>query len=84
MSMKSFFLKILSDTNEINEKNFIGLIAFVVMIAFAISDIVTGFLGKHLVISDTIYNSFLILVLGAFSISGAEKIFKKPESTSNE
>lgn len=82
--MKSFFLKILSDTNEINEKNFIGLIAFVVMIAFAISDIITGFLGKHLVISDTIYNSFLILVLGAFSISGAEKIFKKPEGKTNE
>jgi predicted Co/Zn/Cd cation transporter (cation efflux family) len=82
--MKTFFHSLLSDTNEINEKNFIGLIAFLVMVVFALSDIVTGFLGKHLIISDTIYNSFLILVLGAFSISGAEKIFKKPESTSNE
>ncbi len=78
--MSNLFMKILSDKNEINEKNFIGLIAFLVMVVFAISDIVTGFLGKHLIISDTIYNSFLILVLGAFSISGAEKIFKKPES----
>ena len=36
--------------------------------------------GKDLVVNEFIYNSFLVLVLGAFSISGIEKIFKKSET----
>jgi predicted Co/Zn/Cd cation transporter (cation efflux family) len=79
--MKTFFNKLLSDKHEINEKNFIGVSAFGVMVTFAFADIGTGIAGQHLVISDTIYNSFLIIVLGAFSISGAEKIMKKGDSS---
>jgi hypothetical protein len=80
------FSDIFKDSNDINEKSVVGFIAFSVMVIFALTDLVTGYLGKHLVISDTIYNSFQLLVLGCFGISGIEKIFgnkKKQEENSN-
>lgn len=73
--MKKFLLKVVSDTNDINEKNVIGIASFVIMTLFAVTDIVTGTLGQGLLVNEFIYNSFMILVLGAFGISGIEKIF---------
>ena len=69
------FIDIFKDSNDWNEKSIVGFIAFVIMILFAFADLITGFLGKDLVVNEIIYNSFQILVLGAFGISGIEKIF---------
>ena len=44
------------------------------------ADIITGYAGKDLVINEFIYNSFVIITLVSFGISGLEKIFKKRES----
>ena len=71
---------IFKDDNEWNEKNVVGFIAFLVMVAFALADLITGYIGKDLVINEFIYNSFVIITLGSFGISGLEKIFKKRES----
>lgn len=71
------FSDIFKDDNEFNEKNIVGFMSFAVMAVFAGADIVTGILGNPLVISDTIFNSFVIITLGAFGIDGATKIFKK-------
>jgi hypothetical protein len=73
------FTDIFKDNNEYNEKNIVGFLSFAVMSIFAGADIVTGILGKDLVITDTIFNSFVIITLGAFGIDGATKIFKKGE-----
>ena len=64
---------IFKDDNEWNEKNVVGFIAFLVMVAFAVLDLVTGYVGKDLVINETIYNAFTWIVIGCFGISGAEK-----------
>jgi hypothetical protein len=69
------FSDIFKDSNDINEKSVVGFIAFSIMVIFALTDLVTGYFGKDLVISETIYNSFQLLVLGCFGISGVEKIF---------
>ena len=45
------------------------------MTVFGVCDLVTAFLGQDLVISDTIYTSFVIVTLGAFGISEAGKAF---------
>jgi hypothetical protein len=45
------------------------------MTVFGICDLVTAFMGQDLVISDTIYTSFVIVTLGAFGISEAGKAF---------
>jgi len=75
--MKKFFSQLFNDNNTINEKSFIGFLAFCMMVVFAVSDIVTGSLGKDLVINEFIFNSFLWLTLGCFGISSIDKFVNK-------
>lgn len=72
--MKKFW-DIFKDNNEFNEKTVIGFLSFAVMTIFAGADIVTGILEKPLVIQDTIFNSFVIITIGALGIAEAGKIF---------
>ena len=77
-------LDLFKDNNDNNEKSIIGFIAFVIMILFAVADIVTGYLGKDLVVNEFIFNAFLVLTLGCFSISSVDKfINKKNDSSEN-
>lgn len=73
------FWEIFKDNNEFNEKTVIGFLSFAVMTIFAGADIVTGILEKPLVIQDTIFNSFVIITIGALGIAEAGKIFAKKE-----
>lgn len=73
MSFKNIF----KDDNDVNEKNVIGFMAFAVMVLFALADLVTGYVGKDLVVQEFIYNSFVIVTLGCFGIAGIEKFAKK-------
>ena len=73
MSFKNIF----KDDNEYNEKNIIGFLSFAVMVIFAAVDLVTGYVGKDLVINESIYNSFVFITLGSFGIAGLEKFAKK-------
>jgi hypothetical protein len=77
------FIEIFKDDNQWNEKSIIGFFAFAAMVVTMLFDLVTGYFGKDLIIKEFIYNSFLILVLGCFGISGAEKIFKKSPGNDN-
>ena len=63
------FRDIFKDDNDINEKNVVGFASFAVMTIFAFSDLITGHMGKDLVINELIYNSFVIITLGSFGIS---------------
>ncbi len=54
-----------------------GFGAFAIMAIFAVADIVTGWLGKDLIINEFVYNSFIIITLGSFGIAGLEKFSKK-------
>jgi ABC-type uncharacterized transport system permease subunit len=80
MKLKDLF----NDKNDINEKSLIGFLAFIIMTAFAIVDIITGYFGKDLVINEFIFNAFLVLVLGTFGISGVEKIMNRKTEAKNE
>lgn len=71
------FWTIFKDNNDYNEKSIIGFMAFAVMVFYTIVDLVTGYFGKEIVIHDYIYNSFVIITLGAFGIAGAEKVMRK-------
>ena len=53
--------------------------SFSVMSIAALADVATGIMGQQLVISDTIFNSFVIIVLGSFAIAEAGKIFGKKD-----
>jgi hypothetical protein len=65
------------DENDINEKSIIGFISFFLMVVFGVCDLITAFWGQDLLISDTIYTSFVVVTLGAFGISEAGKAFGK-------
>jgi hypothetical protein len=75
--MKKFFKSLFNDDNNINEKAVIGFGAFVMMVVFAIADIITGSLGKELIIQEFIFNSFLIMTLGCFGIASVDKYMNK-------
>ena len=72
---KRKFTDIFLDDNDVNEKAIIGFISFALMTIFGICDLVTAFMGQDLVISDTIYTSFVVVTLGAFGISEAGRAF---------
>jgi hypothetical protein len=67
--MKELF----NDDNNINEKSLIGFLAFLVMVGFALADVITGYYGKELVVNEFIFNSFLVLCLGAFGFGSVDK-----------
>lgn len=79
--MKKFFHDLFNDTNSINEKSVVGFLAFVMMVIFAVADIVTGSLGKDLVINEFIFNAFLWLVLGSFGIGSVDKWINKTKGS---
>ena len=71
------FLSIFRNDNQWNEKTILGACSFFVMVLVMLADVITGWVGKDLVINSTVYNSFVIVTLGSFGIAGAEKIFAK-------
>ena len=68
---------IFKNNNDWNEKSIVGFVAFVIMVLFALTDLFTGYLGKDLVINETIYNAFTWIVIGCFGIAGVEKFAGK-------
>ncbi len=79
-----FFKDLFSDNNHINEKSVIGFASFLIMTIFAVADIVTGYFGKELVITDFIFNSFLIMTLGSFGIASVDKYINAKKETNTE
>jgi hypothetical protein len=71
------FKDIFKDKNDFNEKTIVGFMSFSVMSLVAVADVITGVMGQQLVISDTVFNSFVIITLGAFGIAEVGKIFSK-------
>lgn len=73
------------DDNTINEKSVIGFLSFIVMVIFALMDVVTGYYGKDLVVNEFIFNAFLVLCLGAFGFGSVDKfINSKKEDVDSE
>jgi len=74
------FSEIFKDDNTWNEKTIIGFMSFAVMVLVMLADVVSGLLGKDLVINEFIYNSFVFVTLGSFGIAGLEKFASKNET----
>jgi len=81
---QSFLTKLFSDNNDINEKSVIGFASFGIMSLFAFADLLTGYFGKDLIINEFIYNSFMIMTLGALGIGSVDKFINKKSSKSED
>tara|TARA_B100000900_G_C20416511_1_gene649125 strand:+ start:540 stop:782 length:243 start_codon:yes stop_codon:yes gene_type:complete len=78
------FKDLFNDNNDINEKTVVGFASFVIIVVFALADLITGYTGKDLVINEFIYNSFVWIVLGSFGIAEAGKIFGSKKENKEE
>ena len=72
-NMLKFLKDLFNDNNDINEKSVVGFLSFLVMVAAMIVDLITGFLGKELLINKFIFDGFLIITLGSFGIAAVDK-----------
>jgi len=79
-----FFRELFSDDNQINEKSFVGFIAFMMMVIALAVDLITGYMGKELLINQFIFDGFMVIVLGAFGIGSVDKFInsKREENES--
>ena len=75
--MKKFFSDLFNDNNSINEKAVIGFGSFMMMVVFAVADIVTGTMHKDLVVNEFIYDSFKVLTIACFGIASVDKFINK-------
>lgn len=82
--MKKLFRELIMDNNHINEQAFVGVVAFFAMVVILLVDVITGILGKELVIKEFIFDGFMILTLGAFGITTAGKVFTKKKKEESE
>jgi hypothetical protein len=81
--MKKFW-SMFDDNNSVNEKAIIGFGAFIIMIIFAIVDIVTGILNMPLLVNEFIFDSFKIITIACFGIASVDKWIHKKHSNSDE
>jgi hypothetical protein len=72
-----FFKDLFDDDNTINEKSVIGFASFIVMVLCISVDLITGYMGKELVINEYVFNAFLTLTLGSFGIASVDKFVNK-------
>ncbi|NDD35408.1 MAG: hypothetical protein EBZ26_03765 [Flavobacteriia bacterium] len=67
------WVEIFKTDNSYNEKTILGACSFAIMVLVMLADIITGWMGKDLVVNQFVYNSFLFVTLGSFGIAGLEK-----------
>jgi len=73
----SFIKDLFKDNNDINEKSVVGFLSFLCMVIALLVDLVTGAMGKEMVINQFIFDGFLVITLGAFGIASVDKYINR-------
>lgn len=80
-----FIKDLFKDDNHINEKSVVGFLSFAMMVISLFVDLITGWMGKELLINEFIFNGFLVITLGSFGIASVDKyINRKAEHDKNK
>ena len=79
-----WFKNLFDDNNTINEKSVVGFIAFMMMVVALGVDLVTGYLGKELLINQFIFDGFMVIVLGSFGIGSVDKFINAKHGVGKE
>jgi ABC-type uncharacterized transport system permease subunit len=69
----SFIKDLFRDNNDINEKSVVGFISFGMMVVALAVDLITGWLGRELLINEFIFDGFMVITLGSFGIASVDK-----------
>ena len=73
--MKEFLLRMFSDKSDINQKAVLGLVGFILMVLYALADIVTGVMGIAFVIEPIVFNGLMYTAMTMCGITGIEAVF---------
>ena len=82
--MASFLKELFNDNNTINEKSVVGFASFVCMVLALVIDLITGWMGKELLINEFIFDGFLVITLGAFGIASVDKYINNKHNKKEE
>ena len=86
--MKQFLMRMFSDKSDINPKVVVGVLSFLTMVIYGLTDVVTGAFGKDFVVEPVVFNGLMYTTFGCLGIAGAEAIFGnknlKKEEPKNE
>lgn len=82
--MKDFLLRMFSDKSDINQKAVLGFVSFVLMVLYALVDIVTGAVGVTFVIEPIVFNGLMYTALTMCGITGVEAVFGNKNIKGNE
>jgi hypothetical protein len=82
--MKDFLLRMFSDKSDINQKAVLGFVSFVLMVLYALVDIVTGAVGVAFVIEPIVFNGLMYTALTMCGITGVEAVFGNKNIKGNE
>lgn len=82
--MLKFLKDLFSDDNQINEKSFVGFLAFVCMIFTLVADVLTGVMGKNMPIHEFVFDGFMVIVLGSFGIGSIDKYINSKKGNTTE
>lgn len=82
--MKDFLLRMFSDKSDINQKAVLGFVSFVLMVLYALVDIVTGAVGITFVIEPIVFNGLMYTALTMCGITGVEAVFGNKNIKGNE
>ena len=72
-----FWKELFKDNNDINEKSVVGFLSFAMMVIALFVDLITGWMGKELLINEYIFNGFLVITLGSFGIASVDKYINR-------
>jgi len=79
-----FIKELFNDNNHINEKSVVGFSSFICMVIALAVDLITGWMGKPLVINEFIFDGFLVITLGAFGIASVDKYINNKHNKKKE
>lgn len=67
-------LTIFKDSNDWNEKSIIGSISFLMICLLAFVQMFSEYCDNKIIVNEYVFNTFTVIVLGCFGISGIENI----------
>lgn len=68
-----FFRELISDNNKLNEKAFIGFLAFALIGLITLADIVSGLMQRELPIHRWVFEGLLLFAAAALAIGSIDK-----------
>lgn len=78
MKTSEFIKKMLSESDEVSSKRFLGITSYIIMILVTLIDLFTD-----LQITEFIYNSLEQICLGGLGLTSLEKMFKNRQKTND-